>query len=176
MKETEAKILEVNSKRIAKTLVSLSAKKVFDGEVETFFLDFEDGSIIKVRDLLRLRREESRTELTYKKVHQTESAKIAEEYTVEVSDLETAKKILQFLGLQVTESMQKHRTSYTLDKARFDIDRYEGKYGFIPEFLEIEAENVEAIHKQAKRLGFKAKDCLPWSTQDLINHYELRKQ
>jgi predicted adenylyl cyclase CyaB len=171
MKEIEAKILEVGSRKIVKTLIGLGAKKAFDGEVETFFLDFKDGSIIKARDLLRLRREEDKTELTFKKVHQTESAKIADEYTVEVSDLETAKKILQFLGLQVTESMQKHRTSYTLDKARFDLDRYEGKYGFVPEFLEIEAENVEAVHKYAKILGFNPKDCLPWTTKDLINHY-----
>jgi predicted adenylyl cyclase CyaB len=176
MKEIEAKILEVDSVKIAKTLIVLGAKKVFDGEVETFFLDFKDGSIIKARDLLRLRREEDKTELTFKKVHQTESAKIAEEYTVEVSDLETAKKILQFLGLNVTESMLKHRTSYTLENARFDFDRYNGDYGFVPEFLEIEADSVEAVHKYAKLLGFNAKNCLPWSTKDLIEHYASNLQ
>ena len=53
--------------------------------------------------------------------------------------------------------MEKHRVSYRLDKLRFDIDRYFGSYAYIPEFMEIEAENVDLIHKYAALLGFKAK-------------------
>ena len=68
--------------------------------------------------------EQAKPELTYKKVHVTQTAKTAEEYTVEVSSLETMKKILENLGLSVTESMQKHRVSYKLGHVRFDIDRY----------------------------------------------------
>jgi adenylate cyclase class 2 len=175
MKEVEAKILEVDKNQIEETLARLGAKKVFDGEIETFFFDFKEGTIVKAKNLLRLRREENKIELTYKTVHQTQNAKVAEEYTVEVSDLETMKNILEFLGLSVTESMRKHRVSYTLDKARFDMDRYEGKYSYIPEFLEIEAESAESIHKYAGLLGFSSKDCLPWSTQDLINYYSSKK-
>jgi adenylate cyclase, class 2 len=174
MKEVEAKILEVNKNQIETSLARLGAKKVFDCEIETFFFDFKDGTIVKAKNLLRLRREE-KVELTYKTVHQTQNAKVAEEYTVEVSDIETMKNILEFLGLSVTESMRKHRVSYTLDKARFDMDRYEGKYSYIPEFLEIEAESAESIHKYAGLLGFSSKNCLPWSTQDLINYYSSKK-
>jgi adenylate cyclase, class 2 len=176
MQEIEAKILEVNTPNLTATLARLGAVKVFDGEVETFLLDFKDGSILKAQNLLRLRREEAKTELTFKKVRVSESAKIADEYSVQVSDLETTKKILQFLGLEVVESMQKHRTSYTLDNARFDIDRYRGKYSDIPEFLEIEAKNPKAILNYAKLLGFEAKDCLPWSTKDLIEHYSKNQK
>ena len=85
------------------------------------------------------------------------------------------KKILENLGLTVTESMEKHRVSYTLDHVRFDIDRYFGSYGYIPEFMEIEAKNIGLIHKYAELLGFKAKDCLPWSTNELIQHYSIKK-
>ena len=80
------------------------------------------------------------------------------------------------LGLIETENMQKHRVSYEIDHARFDIDCYLGSYAFIPEFLEIEAENIEAIHKYAVLLEFKAEDCLPWSTDELIRHYASKKQ
>jgi adenylate cyclase class 2 len=171
MQETEVKILEVNREKIEKTLTELGAKKVFDGDIQTFFFDFEDGRIVKAKDVLRLRREAEKAELTYKKVRFTESTKIAEEYSVDISNLETMKVILKNLGLTVTESMEKHRVSYVLDDARFDIDRYFGSYAFIPEFMEIEAENIEAIRKHAKKLGFKAEDCLPWSTVELIQHY-----
>jgi len=175
MQEIEVKILEVNGKKIGQMLVSLGAKKVFDGDIQTLFFDFKDGRIIKARDVLRLRKEEDKAEVTYKKVYATRTAKKAQEYTVEVSNVEIMRKILESLGLNVTESMQKHRVSYTLDHARFDIDRYFGSYDYIPEFMEIEAENISLIHKYAERLGFKAKDCLPWSTNELIQHYSTKK-
>ena len=99
---------------------------------------------------MRLRKESDKIDLTYKKVKVGKAAKSAEEFTVEVSSLEEAENILGNLGLQVIDDMQKHRVSYKLDNVRFDIDRYLGKYGFIPELLEIEAENIEAIYKYAE--------------------------
>lgn len=125
--------------------------------------------------MLRLRKEEDKVELTYKKVRFTKAAKNAEEYSVEVSNLKTMKRILENLSLSVTESMQKHRISYTLDKARFDIDRYLGDYEYIPEFMEIEAETPGLIFKYAERLGFKKENCLPWSTTELIQYYSRNK-
>ena len=72
--------------------------------------------------MLRLRKEENKTELTFKKLHLTQTAKNAEEYSVEVSNMETTKEILENLGLSVIDRMQKHRVSYALDSARFDIN------------------------------------------------------
>ncbi len=175
MKEIEAKILEISRTKIEQTLLQLGAEKIFEGSIETIFFDFKDHFIIKARDVLRLRKEENKTELTYKKVHITPTAKIAQEDTVEVSDLETMKKILEHLGLGVIECMQKHRTSYKVGNIRVDIDRYVGAYGYIPEFLEIEAETTEQIYQFAEKLGVTAKDCLPWSTQELIRHYSASK-
>jgi adenylate cyclase, class 2 len=175
MKEIEIKILDVNREKIEKTLNSLGAKKIFDGEIKTLFFDFKDGRITKAKDVLRLRTEQDKAELTYKNVNLTQTAKMAEEYTVEVSNIETMRKILENLGLAMTESMQKHRVSYTLDQVRFDFDCYLESYAFIPEFLEIEAENIDSIRKYAELLGFKAQNCLPWSTTELINHYSPEK-
>ncbi len=174
MEEIEVKILEVDRTAIEKTLERLGAKKVFDSEVETLLFDFPEGIIIKQKNVLRLRKMQDKTELTFKKVHITETAKTAEEYTVEVSNVETMKKILENLGLSIIDRTKKHRVSYTLDDARFDFDSYLGTYDFIPEFLEVEAKNPDLIYKYAELLGFKAKDCLPWSTPDLIKHYSQK--
>ena len=171
MKETEVKILEINRQKIEESLAKLQAKKTFEGTIQTLFLDFKDGTIVKQGNLLRLRKDTKKTELTFKKVTHTQTVKIAEEYSVEVSNIETIVQILQNLGLTITGSMEKHRISYKLDNAQFDIDKYTGNYSFIPEFLEIEAENVDRIYDYAQLLGFKHKDCLPWSTEDLIQHY-----
>jgi predicted adenylyl cyclase CyaB len=175
MKELEIKILEVQRDRIKTILANLGAKKVFEGEIETVFFDFRDGAIIKAKNVLRLRKEKDKTGLTLKTVHGNQEVKTADEYTVEVSSLETMKKILEFLGLSVIEEMRKHRVSYDLEQAHVDIDQYLGNFAYIPEFLEIEAENIELIHKYAEALGYKAKDCLPWSTSDLINFYSSKK-
>ena len=171
MRELEVKILEVNRDRVEEILANVGAKRVFDGEVETMFFDFKNGAIAEAKNLLRLRKEKHKTELTYKRVLGNQEVKAAEEYTVEVSDLERMKKILEYLGLYVVEKTQKHRVSYSLDRLHFDIDKYKGEHAYIPEFLEIEAESVDLINKYANILGFKAKDCLPWSTKDLIKHY-----
>jgi adenylate cyclase, class 2 len=170
MKEVEVKILEIDREKIEKTLIGLNAKKVLDDDILTLFFDFKDGNIWRGKDVLRLRQDRQKIELTYKRVCFEKETKVAEEYTVQVSDLDTATKILQNLGLSIIEKMEKHRTSYILGDVRFDIDRYSGDYAFIPEFLEIEGA-LELIHKYALILGFQANDCLPWSTDDLIRFY-----
>jgi hypothetical protein len=50
------------------------------------------------------------------------------------------------------------------------------KYSFVPEFMEIEAENTDLIVKYAELLGFKPEDCLPWSTYDIVKYYSSKKE
>ena len=174
MKEVEVKILEINRPKIEKTLIDLNAQKVFDGELLTLFFDFKDRTIRGRQNVLRLRKDPKKIELTFKHIHFEQSAKVAEEYTVEVSNLDLMVKILQQLGLSVTQKMKKHRVSYRIGDIRFDIDCYGGDFGFIPEFLEIEGE-VDQIHKYADLLKFQEKDCLAWSTDDLLRYYSKKK-
>jgi adenylate cyclase, class 2 len=176
VKEVEVKILEIDRARIEKTLLSLGARRIFDDQIQTIFYDFPNGSIVKAKSVLRLRKDGDTIELTYKKVRFTQIAKTAEEYSVEVSNLETMKKILENLGLVPTEVAQKHRVSFLLEGARFDIDRYLGDYGYVPEFMEIEAENTNLIKKYANLLGFSQDKCLPWSTNDIVQYYSSRKK
>ncbi len=175
MDEIEVKILEIDIQKVVETLVNLKALSVFDGDLLTLFLDFQDHQIQKRGDVLRLRREPDSIALTYKKVKINKIAKVANEYTVQVDDFEKTLILLENLGLSVTQRMQKHRTSYKLDNVRFDIDRYSGDYEFIPEFLEIEG-TIDEIKMYAKTLGFQEKDCLPWSTDELVNHYLVKKK
>ncbi|MGD6850469.1 MAG: class IV adenylate cyclase [Candidatus Bathyarchaeia archaeon] len=174
MKEVEVKILEINREKIVKILSESGALKVFDSDILTIFLDFPDNQIHKRRDVLRLRKEGDKSELTYKKIEENQAVKQAQEYAVEISDIETTQTILQNLGLGVTQKMNKHRLSYKIGSVRFDIDRYTGEFGFIPEFLEIEGPE-DGIKKYAKLLGFQGRDCLPWSTDELIRHYQSKK-
>jgi len=174
MEEIEVKVLNVDGRRVERELIRLGAKRVFDGEVETFFFDFKNHSVIKARNVIRLRREGDRTVLTFKKFLSNEDVKAVEEYEVVVSNMQKMKRILEFLGLSMTSSMQKHRVSYRLGHVHFDIDRYEREHAYIPEFLEIEAEDTGTIHRYAELLGFTIEDCLPWSTEELVNYYSRK--
>jgi predicted adenylyl cyclase CyaB len=171
MKEIEVKVLNVNKQKIGEILTQLGARQTFDDEITTYFFDFENGSIANAKNVLRLRKEGKQSVLTFKKILSKQSAKVAEEFEVEVSNLSEMERILEFLGLSVTESLQKHRTSYKLANVRFDIDTLEKEYACIPTYLEIEAKNIELIHEYAKMLGYRADDCLPWTTDELIKFY-----
>ncbi len=174
MKELESKILNVEKQKIKKTLTRLGAKQTFDDEIATYFFDFENGRIANEKNVLRLRKEGKDSVLTFKKILSKENAKIAEEYEVEVSNLSKMQRILELLGLSVTQSIRKHRTSYKLNDVKFDIDTLEKEYANIPTYLEIEAKNVESIHKYAKILGYSADDCLPWTTNELLKFYSKK--
>jgi predicted adenylyl cyclase CyaB len=170
MKEVEVKILEVNSLKVQETLNNLKAEKIFASDILTLFFDFADKSISKAKKVLRLRKDSENTELTLKKVHIEGTAKVAEEISVQISDINNLITILENVGLSVIEKMKKHRTSYVLDNVHFDIDRYQETYEFIPEFLEIEGD-TDLIYKYASLLGFSKEQCLPWSTSELIQYY-----
>ena len=176
MKEIEVKVLNVDKQKIEEKLSLLRARKIFEDQIITYFFDFEDDRIVKAKNVLRLRKEGKKSVLTFKKVLSKESAKVAEEYEVEVSSIMKMEAILELLGLFVIGKIQKHRTSYELDDLRFDIDKLENEFAYVPEYLEIEGKNIGLIQKHAALLGYKPEDCLPWTTNEVIDYYSRRRQ
>jgi len=176
MKEIEIKIIEIDRKKVEDDLTTLGAVKTFDGDVTTSFFDFQDDTITRARNLLRLRRIGDKTDLTFKKFMETQSVKVRDEYEVSVSDFETMCMILKSLGLNSTLRLEKHRTSYVLSEGiHVDIDRYSGTLSHIPELMEIEGGDIPTIHAVAKLLGFGPDDCKSWDTFDLVDHYSGKK-
>jgi len=175
MREIEVKILNVDRNVILNEISKLGAERIFDGEIKTLFFDFGDSRISKAGNVLRLRQTEKSTLLTFKVILKKETAKEAEEYEVIVSDFQTTKKILEALGLLERGSIQKHRTSYKLNNIQFDIDTHQKELIYVPTLMEIEAENIDLIYKYAELLGYKPKDCSPWSTEDVIDPYSTKK-
>lgn len=174
MKEIEIKILEINRKKVEEKLLSLGAEKIFDGKMNAYFFDFKDGSLRKFGLILRLREEGNKIILTFKKPIEKEKAKIKEELEIEVSNFDITKAILESLGLQVWRIAKKHRVTYSLKEVHFELDKYGEEYDFIPEFLEIEAKNLENIYKFVELLGFDKEECKPWSLKDLVKHYSKK--
>jgi len=78
------------------------------------------------------------------------------------------KNILEKIGLKVIWKVEKHRTSFVLENARFEIDSFPG----IPTFLEIEAENEKELEKYSKLLGFSLKEGKPWTIREVLKYYK----
>jgi predicted adenylyl cyclase CyaB len=176
MREAEIKILGIERAEIETKLLSLGAKKVFDGEIHALYYDDAAGSVGRRKGTLRLRKEGKKAVLTYKSHVGDRAVKIREETEVRVSGFDETKSILESLGFSVWLEMEKHRTSYTLQGARFEFDKYSGAYGYIPEFLEIEGPDAKTVHDLALLLGFARKDCKPWDAVRLAEYYARRRE
>jgi len=174
MKEIEVKILEVDKKALSKKLVSLGAKKVFDGELLSLFFDYGDNRLKDSGNTLRVRKEGKESFLYLKSFISDSDVKTREELCVKVDDVSAAESILSRLGLKPDGKLLKHRISYSLGEVKIEFDKFLEEYAFVPEFLEIEGPDSEAIFEAAKKLGYAKDDCKPWTFRQLVEHYKKR--
>jgi predicted adenylyl cyclase CyaB len=174
MKEIEIKILDIDYASIVKNLISLGAKKIFDGQVQTIFFDFPDHRIKKAKDLLRLRRVGNSSFITLKKYVPDKTAKVRKEYEIEISDFSVAEEILKGLGCFPELSVKKHRESYQLNQVHFELDKHLDEYNYIPWFLEIETKDKETLSAYIHKLGFTKDQCKSWSFFEVADHYKTK--
>ncbi|MFP3980787.1 MAG: class IV adenylate cyclase [Desulfobacterales bacterium] len=122
-----------------------------------------DASLIRKNALLRLRKTDSRAELTYKGEAPEENRdfKVHRELEVLVSDFDTAAAILEALGYHNAQVYEKHRETYTYGNTVLCVDRM--PFGF---FLEIEGQ-PDAIRQTAQELG------LDWHQRILANYLAI---
>jgi len=175
VKEVEVKIIDIDASEIIARLESLGAQRIFDGEMHAIYYDFPDRRLTRDHDIIRLRRESDLSVLVFKKFIGDEAAKIREEHEVTVSDFETARRILEGIGLIPWLSMRKHRITYALGSEHIEIDKYLDDYEYIPVFMEIEGTDIGSVHRCAEQLGYSRHDCLPWTAVDLAGHYARKK-
>lgn len=176
MKEIEIKILGIDRTAVVEKLVSLGAIKVFDDEIHALYYDFPDKAIRNSGCTLRLRREGPKSVLSLKKDIENKEAKVREEHEIEVSDFGGMQYLMETLGLNAWVEMKKHRTSYELQGVHFEIDAYYDTYSFIPQFLEIEGDDIESIYASAELLGFARSDCKPWDILQVASFYSEQLQ
>jgi len=176
MKEIEIKILGIDKTAVEEKLVSLGAIKVFDDEIHALYYDFPDKAIRNSGRTLRLRREGSKAVLSLKKDIENREAKVREEHEIEVSDFSGMKYLLESIGLNAWLEIKKHRTSYELQGVYFEIDAYHDTYSYIPQFLEIEGDDIESIYASAELLGFTRSACKPWDILQVASYYSEQLQ
>lgn len=174
-REIEVKILEVNLDDVEKKLLSVGAKKIFQGEIITEFFDFEDFSIKKRNSILRLRKYGDKSFICLKTSISKGDVKEMEEIETEVIDLEKTKGILLCIGLKIYDRIVKIRKSYEFENVHIELERHIENYSFIPDFIEIESDDKNKIFRVISRLGLKKEDAKPWTIFDVIAHYRNKK-
>jgi len=172
MKEIELKVLDIDRKQLEKKVVTLGAKKVFDGLMITQVYDFPDGSVQKAKDLIRLRLKGDTSFITYKRFIDRDDVKARDEFEVQVSDFDAADEILRGLGLNKTLRIIKERVSYRLDDVQFEFDRHLEEYAFIPDFLEIEGKAFGVVEHYCALLGIAKTALKPWSFFEVAGFYK----
>lgn len=166
MQEKEVKIIEINREKIIQKLEDLGAKKIFEGDLISSYFDFPDNSISN-KGVLRIRKNDKETILTFKELIRKKEAKIAEEHETKIDNPEVITEILKGLGLKKIKELKKHRISYKIKNIRFEID----KFPDIPIFLEIEAPSIEKINEFVEKLNLPKENIKSWTTMEILKHY-----
>jgi adenylate cyclase class 2 len=150
-REIEAKFYVRHLDRIMTRLQDLEARLIQPRVLEiNLRFDLPDDSLRSKGQVLRLRRD-TESKLTYKGSGQSRDGVLErEEIEFMVDDFEKARQFLEALGYRQSMYYEKYRSTYEMQHTLIMVD--ELPYG---DFVEIEGENVEAIHRLSDKLGLR---------------------
>ena len=128
MEEIEVDILEIDVEEITSKLKSLGAKKSFEGRIDSLYFDFNNKSLDKNHELLRLRKKGHECTLTLKKKTKVKNDSMEdceEEYDVTIENFEKARLLLEQLGLIECQTDSRDRICYKLKNSAVNINIYD---------------------------------------------------
>jgi adenylate cyclase class 2 len=153
MKEKEVKVLDIDKEEIERKLIELGAVLIKDENQINYRFDTEDGVLKKkYNGYLRIRRTENnltgeiKNTMTFKRSIKRDSLRVNEEIETDISDWESAAKIIELLGYKRKRPGYKHRRSYVYDNIVFEIDTWDD-YTYSKPYLEIEVSSYEDLEK-----------------------------
>ncbi|MCX8205828.1 MAG: CYTH domain-containing protein [Candidatus Micrarchaeota archaeon] len=172
MREVECKVLEVDVPALKRKLRMLGARCEGTRKLVAVHLDTKDRFFSRNGCLVRLRTDGGPSILTFKvNAVKKSGIKSAHEREIALGSFRRSLQVLKGMGLEPTLTLVKRRTTYEIDGARLEIDKYLGQHTHIPAFLEIEAPSKKGVLSAAKKLGYSQKDLCPYDTYDLIKRY-----
>lgn len=123
---------------------------------------------------IRLRQSKDIVELTIKyiyNVNKNYNINDVKEIEINVSDFETANKLIEEMGYYHKKLVEKKRTSYLLNDNKIEID----EWPLIPPYIEIEGKDEKTIYEIAQNLGYSKDKTRIMNTEDvyLENNLDL---
>lgn len=150
--EIETKVLDIIPEEIEEKLKVSGAKKIADKFFKIWSYKIDDNSS-DVEEHIRLRDEQDKITLTYKKKSGS-GLNNTEEIEFEVSDFEKARQFLSKFEFNGVFYQERKRTIYHFEDIEFSIDYWPG----INPLLEIEGPSEERVNYGLKILGLEGQD------------------
>ncbi len=176
MKEIEVKVLSIDLEEMESKLISLGATLI-DKELQVNtlidskenFIQNNLNSYLRIRETKSLLKEDIKFTLTMKKNINRDGIRENIEINTDISDKNAMLEILKSLGYYVFQEGFKERTSYTLNNARFDLDRWDTQTYPEP-YMEVEVDDKDELEDIVKLLDIPKENI---STKSIV---ELREE
>jgi len=168
--EIECRFLEIDVPALKKRLVELGAEdRGEDLFFEMIFYSRDKKWDDNHRGFVKIRQTKHGIELTHKR-HYAETVDGTLEITVNISDAQKARELLEALGFPMFRQQEKKRHTFKLGEVIVDIDTWPK----IPTYVELEGPSEQAIKAVAKDLGLDWKDAVFDNPRLVIeNHYHI---
>lgn len=163
MPEIEVKILEIDKDKLISILEEKWAMRIFEWKIENDF--FRNSK----KNKIRLRKMGNKNYMTFKHKIEHDTVMNNMEHELEFNDFETMINILEWIGFERYGKSTKYRISYKLWEIEFDFDKYEN----IPDFVEVEAKNIEDLKKWVELLGYKMSETSKMTERLLKEFYNI---
>ena len=157
--EFEAKVLNINRENILEKLNRLGAVKIKDYSFRRYVFD-----TIPKQDSrwIRLRSDGTETTLTVKEIN-NDKIDGTHEWEMKVSDIDTALKILEKIGIQPRGYQENLRTEYKINNVEVSIDTWP----YLEPYIEIEGKDKNEVVNTARLLGFNESELTSVNTEKL---------
>ncbi|HHZ01044.1 MAG TPA: class IV adenylate cyclase [Sedimentibacter sp.] len=159
MREREIKVLNIDKEEIEKKLIEMGAVLVKDENQINYRFDTDDYYLKNTyKGYLRIRivkdnlSGETKSNMTFKRSIKKDSLRVNEEIDTEISDWESAAKIIEILGYKRKRPGYKHRRSYMYENMLFEIDTWDEETYSKP-YLEIEVASDRELEKAISLLN-----------------------
>ena len=174
LQEMETRILKINVDEIKSKLNSLGCEKVKDENQVNNLYDFPDRRMLNKKGYARIRVVEDNLNnvvinyMTTKKLLSQEKYKVMEENEIIIDNSTVGSQIFTSLGLELVESIKKHRESYKYKSSLIEIDINDKSFCPFP-YLEIESTNEEEIKEIVALLGYTMEDTTSKTIFEILN-------
>ena len=180
MQEIETRIIKIDVNKIRERLINLGCKKVKDENQINNLYDFPDRRMLNKKGYARIRIVEDNLNnavvnyMTTKKLLSQEKYKIMEENEVIIDNSSMGAQIFTSLGLELVESIKKHRESYKYKTSLVEIDINDPSFCPFP-YIEIEGTNEDEIKEIVSLLGYTMEDTTSKTIYELLQNEGIVK-
>lgn len=179
VKELEVKVLNIDIDIIEEKILNLGGVLLSKEVQVNTLIDSNNKPIksyldayLRIRESKNLLNNETNTTLTLKKNIKNKDLRENIELNTIIEDKDTMLQILADLGFDNISIGHKERTSYILNNARIDLDRWDSNTYPYP-YMEIEVENKEELDKVIKILEIPKDNISTKSIVELRNELNL---